>query len=76
MSNLLKKNWFLFLVSLFSLSNLMCGFGAYDFDKDLFTTVEPDPQNMVGDYVPTEETMILIRETGQYELHTWWNVFE
>lgn len=62
------KKWAVFLVSILSLSNVMCGFGAYDFDQDLFTKIEPEPSKIVGNYLPTEETMFLIRETGGYDL--------
>ncbi|MEA3310349.1 MAG: hypothetical protein U9Q70_12685 [Chloroflexota bacterium] len=65
---MLKKKWLLFLSTLMATASLMCGFGAYDFDQDLFTKIEPDPQKMVGDYLPTEETLTLIAETGNYDL--------
>jgi hypothetical protein len=65
---LYKKKWIFFLISVMTILNLMCGFGARDFDQSYFTTIEPKPENMAGTYVPNNETMTLIRETGHYNL--------
>jgi hypothetical protein len=64
----LLKKWTLVSVAAIATSSLICGFGAYDFDQDLFTKIEPAPQKMVGNYVPDEETMTLIRDTGNYDV--------
>ena len=51
-----------------AISNLMCGFGARDFDQDYFTKIEPKSENLAGTYVPAKESATLIKETGHYNL--------
>jgi hypothetical protein len=46
----------------------MCLFGAYDFDKDNFTKTEPQPEKVAGTYLPTKETLLLIKNIGLYDL--------
>jgi hypothetical protein len=59
----------IFLLMILSLSNIMCGFGAYDFDQDSFTKTEPVVSKLAGVYVPNDEmTLRLIGETGGYDL--------
>lgn len=49
-----------------ALSNMMCGLGVRDFDKKFFTKTKPEKEQMVGIYLPTEDTQKLIR--SQYDL--------
>ena len=63
------KKWILFLILLLSISNLMCLVSARDYDQDhFFTKTKPDKKQLVGKYVPTEDTLSLIRDEGQYEI--------
>jgi hypothetical protein len=50
------NKWIVFLIALLSISNLMCGFEAYDFEQDNFTKTKPDPSILVGTYVLTEKS--------------------
>lgn len=49
--------WIIFLVTVLSISNLACGFEAYDFDQDQFTKTEPNLAKLTGTYIPTEKTI-------------------
>jgi hypothetical protein len=53
---------------LLALTNLMCGFGAFDFASEQFTKTKPELMQLVGFYLPTPETWELINETGQYTI--------
>jgi hypothetical protein len=50
------NKWIVFLIAMFSISNLMCGFESYDFDQDNFTKAKPDPTKLAGIYVLTEKS--------------------
>jgi hypothetical protein len=64
-----RHPWLFPLISsILALSNLMCGFGAYDFDQDLFTKTEPSPFELAGVYIPTNETTQFIKDIGKYDL--------
>jgi len=65
---LVKNKWMPLLISLLALTNLMCLFSAYDIDEEKFTRIKPDAEKLAGNYVPTKETMKLIKEVGLYSL--------
>jgi hypothetical protein len=56
------KKWIVFLIALLSISNLMCGFEAYDFEQDNFTKTKPDPSVLAGTYILTEKSKKIVSE--------------
>lgn len=75
------KKKIIFLITILSISNLMCGFEAYEFDQDRFTKTEPEPNKMTGNYVLTEKSKegifsnnsqdisISLLSDGTFEMH-------
>jgi hypothetical protein len=50
------NKWIVFVIAILSISNLMCGFEAYDFDQDNFTKTKPDLSELAGKYILTEKS--------------------
>jgi hypothetical protein len=61
-----KKKWCFAFIAIMALSNITCGFGFLGFNNENFTTSKPEPEQMVGIYLPTEKTEKLIE--SQYNL--------
>ena len=51
-----------------AISNLMCLVSAYGVDMESFTKTKPKTEEMAGKYLPTKETLVLVKETGKYIL--------
>ena len=64
----MKKRLLTLPIALLALSNIMCGFGAKDFDEKYFTRTQPELAQLAGIYRPTEDTLKLVNETGHYNV--------
>ena len=64
----IRKHLPLVAIAILALSNIMCGFGAFDYYSDRFTRTKPEIGEFSGDYYPTEATLKLITEIGKYNI--------
>jgi hypothetical protein len=63
---LFKKKWYFAFIAVMELSNITCGLGFFGFNNENFTISKPEPEQMVGIYLPIEKTKKLIK--SQYNL--------